>query len=56
MLAPFNIMKVEPEINANAVHCSITEKRSDKAGIINILVEYGGGGCFLKHSGSKHKD
>ena len=40
MDAPLSIMKVEPDMRANAVHCSITENRSEIAGIIKILVEY----------------
>lgn len=39
MLAPFNIIKDEPEIKARAVHWSITEKRSLTAGMINIVFE-----------------
>jgi hypothetical protein len=38
MDAPLSIMKVEPEIRARAVHCNITENKSEIAGIINILV------------------
>lgn len=38
MLAPFSIMNVEPDIRASAVHWSITENKSEIAGIMNIFV------------------
>lgn len=40
ILAPFNIIKDEPDIMARAVHWSITENRSLTAGIINIVFEW----------------
>lgn len=48
ILAPLSIMKVEPDIRAKAVHCNITENKSDKAGIMNIFVENVLMFCFLR--------
>lgn len=39
MLAPFSIIKVEPDIRARAVHCSMTQNKSLNAGMMNIVFE-----------------
>ena len=40
IVAPFSIMKVDPEISARALHCIITVIKSEMAGIMKIFVEY----------------
>ena len=39
MLAPLSIMKVDPDINASALHWSMTENRSESAGMMKMVVE-----------------
>lgn len=57
MLAPFSIIKVEPDIIANAEHCIMTENKSDIAGMINIFEEYASFVIFplLTYKTNKHK-
>lgn len=40
IVAPFSIMKVDPEISAKALHCIMTVIKSEMAEIMKIFVEY----------------